>query len=275
MKIVFFGTPEYVLPIVKVLPNLTAIITKKLTKSPIEEWAVKNKVKIIYDLENIPKADLGIVAAYGKIIPDKVIKNCKFGIINIHPSLLPKYRGASPVQEAIKNGDEATGVTFIKMDKEIDHGPIIASFKEKILNTDTTDSLRKRLFKKASKFIIDLIPNYVNKKIKLTPQNHKLGNYTLPLVKKDGFIDLNKTTPIKADRHIRAMYPWPISWTYVQLTDDSKSVTNRRLKIIKAELKKSSINHHSLSIKLVQLEGKKPVTWKQFKEGYPDFSFSS
>ncbi|KKQ95479.1 MAG: Methionyl-tRNA formyltransferase [Candidatus Woesebacteria bacterium GW2011_GWB1_43_14] len=269
MKIIFFGTPDYVLPIVKNIPDLTALVTKKLTESSLERWAKKNKIKIIYDLENIPKADLGIVAAYGKIIPDKVINNCKFGIINIHPSLLPKYRGASPVQEAIKNGDEATGVTFIKMDKEIDHGPIIASFKEKILNTDTTDSLRKRLFKKASKFIIDLIPNYVNKKIKLTPQNHKLGNYTPPLTKKDGFIDLNKTTPVEAGRFIRAMNPWPISWTLLRLK--ATEGQTYRLKILSAHISENK----KLILDEVQLEGKKPVTWKQFKEGYPDFSFSS
>src|SRR3990172_4759611 len=115
MKIVFLGTPDYVLPILKALYKkyeIAAAVTqspkptgrkKFLTYSPVDTWAHQRKIPVIYDLDKVPKADLGVLAAYGKIIPPSVIQNLKSGILNIHPSLLPKYRGASPVQTAIAN----------------------------------------------------------------------------------------------------------------------------------------------------------------------------
>ena len=270
MKIIFFGTPDYVLPILEKLykyHEVIAVITQppkksgreqKLTYSPIDNFAHKRKITIFFlpaqagDFASLPNADLGVCAAYGQIIPPYVISHVSYGILNIHPSLLPKYRGASPVQAAIANGDTQTGVSIIKMDEKVDHGPIVSQFKEEILANDTTETLRARLFERSAEVLIDLIPNYSKNKITLKLQNHEEATFTKVLKKEDGFIDLSiKHTAESVDQFVRAMYPWPCAWT--QLPD------GKRLKL--------------LPNNMVQLEGKTPVTRRQFKLAYPSSVF--
>lgn len=274
LKIIFFGTPEYVVPILSKLSKvheIVAVVTQppmpvgreQFKKySPVDDWAHKRDIPIFFEFDKpFPEADLGVCAAYGKIIPKKVLDLFKFGILNIHPSLLPKYRGASPINEAIKNGDTETGVTIIKMDEKMDHGPIITQFREDINPEDTTDTLRRRLFERSAQVLIDLIPNYLKGKIKIKKQNEKEATFTKVLIREDGFIDFKKDDPVKIERMLRAYTPWPGIWT---LTNQ------KRLKILEAHL---DINHQSLTIDKVQLEGKDPVSWKQFKEGYPKADF--
>ncbi|MBU0998351.1 methionyl-tRNA formyltransferase, partial [Patescibacteria group bacterium] len=161
MKIVFFGTPAFCLPILnkiqkkfKLNPHdipIVAVITQKpkpvgrkefITYSAVDTWAFKRKVPVFYSVEDFLKenirADLGIVVAYGKILSEKIIKYFPYGILNIHPSLLPKYRGASPLQAAIASGDLETGATIIKIDEKMDHGPIVSQFKEEIQESDNS-----------------------------------------------------------------------------------------------------------------------------------------
>lgn len=270
LKIIFFGTPDYVLPILTLLHKkfvtgpgkspIVAVITQSpkptgrkqvLIYSPIDKWAYEHKVPIYYDFNKpLPEAELGVCAAFGKIIPKSTIDHLPLGILNIHPSLLPKYRGASPIQAAIANGDTQTGVTIIKMDEKVDHGPIIAQFKEEITSSDTTETLRARLFEKSAEVLIDLIPNYLKGKINLKPQNHAEATFTKIITKQDGFIELNAIhqSPVTSHNFIRAMFPWPCAWT--RLPD------GKRLKLLPNDL--------------VQLEGKNPVTLKQFEAAYPD-----
>lgn len=278
MKIIFFGTPEYVLPVLKKLNKLyeiVAVVTqppklvgrKKIkTYSSVDTWAYKRKIPIIFDFEKIPSADLGVCAAYGKIIPKFVICNLKFGILNIHPSLLPSFRGASPVPATIITGTNPTGVTIFKMDEKIDHGPIVSQFKEEVLTSDTAGTLRTRLFEKSTQVLIELLPAYISGKIKPRLQDESQATYTKILTKQDGYINLSKTGPNEADRFIRAMDPWPGAWT--QLRSPSFAGQARRLKILKAHLESEK-----LILDEVQLEGKNPVSWKQFTEAYPSFNF--
>ncbi len=284
LKIVFFGTPDYVLPILKALvkkygrgeEGLVAVVTqspkaagrkKFISRSPVDNWAYKHKVPVIYNLTKIPKAELGILAAYGKIIPQEIISHFKLGILNIHPSLLPLYRGPSPVQAAIAKGETTTGVSVIKMDEKIDHGPIVSQFKETIQTQDTTTSLRARLFERAAKFLIDLIPAYLERKITPKKQNETQATYTKIYTKQDGFLDLTKTKPQEAERFIRAMDPWPGAWTLIYLPSSKQA---KRLKILKAHLDKKK-----LILDKVQLEGKNPVSWEQFEAGYPGIIFTT
>lgn len=276
MKIIFFGTPDFVIPVVEAIrkefdrgveKSLVAVVTQpakpvgrdqSMRFSPIDNWAYKRRLTIIRDLkEELPEADLGVLAAYGKIIPEKIIKHFKYGILNIHPSLLPKFRGASPIQSAIAAGLKETGVSVIKMDQEMDHGPIVSQFKEEIKEDDTTETLTKRLFERSADFIAALIPNYINGKVRLKEQKNELATYTKILKKEDGFIDLSKKNPEEAHNFIRAMYPWPGAWTTLS--------TGKRLKLLKAHLEEGK-----LVLDQVQLEGKNPVSWKEFKQGYPD-----
>ncbi len=312
MRIIFFGTPDYVVPIADALhkkyhavreKGVVAVVTqppkpigrkKEIAYSPIDNWAYKKKIKILRDLNisSFPSAELGIVASYGKIIPKKIIDNFKFGVLNIHPSLLPKYRGASPIQAAIAAGETTTGVTIIKMDEFMDHGPIVSQFKETINPDDSFGTLRQRLFERSAQFLIDLIPNYLNGKINLKEQNHNEATFTKLITKENGFIkpqfianllDNSKNQKNKKDKFevkfikdfsapitaesihnlIRAFDPWPNAWTYVEISGKIK-----RLKLIKSRLQ-----NQKLVLEKVQIEGKNPVKWEEFKKGYPNFKF--
>jgi methionyl-tRNA formyltransferase len=290
MKIVFFGTPDYVLPILTTLHKkfvtgpgkspIVAVVTQSpkptgrkqiVTYSPVDRWAHEHGIPIHYSASELAidgvNADIGILAAYGEIIKKDVIDLFPQGILVIHPSLLPKYRGASPVPATIVNGDGLTGVSIIKMDEKMDHGPIVSQFKEEILPTDTGESLRDRLFTKSAEVLIELIEPYISGKIKLKKQDESQSTYTKILKKENGFIDLTGIPPVKAERFIRAMQPWPGAWTKIQLTINSEQFT-KRLKIHKAY-----IENDNLILDEVQLEGRDKVSWKQLNEGYASVTF--
>ncbi len=282
MKIVFFGTPDYVLPILTRLHReyvtgpgkspIIAVVTSSpkpvgrkqvLSYSPIDKWAHEHKIPCFYSANDLLKENLdfeiGILASYGEIIKKEIINLFPQGILVIHPSLLPLYRGASPVPAAIKNGDVKTGVSIIRMDEKMDHGPIITQFKEDILSSDTSDVLRNRLFAKSAEVLVETLTPYIQGKIKAKKQNDDEATYTKLVTKEDGFIDLKLKSPSEIERFIRAMYPWPGAWTYLP--------NQKRLKLLK-----SHIEGDKLILDEVQLEGKLPVTKKQFDEAYPQFS---
>lgn len=304
MKIVFFGTPDYVLPVLTKLykvygkgpEGVAAVVTqspkeagrkKYIERSAVDNWAYKHTIPVIYDLEKIPESSLGVVAAYGKIIPEEVIKRFGSGMLNIHPSLLPLLRGAAPIQGAVALG-MPSGLSIIKMDELMDHGPIVSQYKEEIEETDTNETLRTRLFEKAANVIIELIPNYLVGKINLKPQDHSKATFTRIIRRDDGFIpakfikatiegetlaeefDLGfvkettvPVTPQNINNFIRSLTPWPGTWTFISLDGKEK-----RLKILNSHL-----DEGKLILDEVCVEGKNPVTWKQFGEGYPHFSF--
>lgn len=314
MKIVFFGTPDYVLPILKELNSryeIAAVVTQEpkptgrkkiIIRSPVDNWAYKQslrskdlkqrKIPVIYDLKKVPKFDLGVLAAYGKIIPKSAIFNSKFGILNIHPSLLPKYRGASPVQATILAGDTETGVTIIKIDELLDHGPIVSQFRQEVAPNDTLGTLRAKLFERASEVLLALIEPYLQGKVSLREQNHQEATHTFMVKKEHGFIPPKYLEAALAgksleeawfipfikdysllpsayslERFIRAMDPWPGAWTLLRLSASEGQA--KRLKILKAHLE-----GEKLVLDEVQLEGKNPVPYKQFSQAYPEAKFS-
>lgn len=313
MKIVFFGTPDYVLPVLKILykyHDVVAVVTQPPrpvgrsqipSYSPVDEFAHKHNIPIYFDAEKIIKdkiiADFGVLESYGDILSKEVINYFPLGIINIHPSLLPRWRGAAPVPATIISGDNITGGTLIKLDEQIDHGPIISTFKEDVLPTDTTETLRQRVFKKSAGVLLELISPYAKRKISLKKQDDKTATFTTRINKKDGFIPpdillaamkgkgIKKKwiiefiedsahipisflpTPQFVGRFIRAMDPWPVAWTTIQINKNN----SKRLKLLKAYINDAG----ALIPDIVQLEGKNPVSWKQFKEAHPHLAFSS
>lgn len=238
MKIVFFGSDQY-----------SEIVLKNLNHPVIATITPKS-------LDQIPQADIGILASFGAIISKKILNSFPQGILNVHPSLLPRYRGPAPVQTAILNGEKETGVTIIKMDEEIDRGPIVAQVKEKILPTDTSPSLYQRLFEKGANLLNEILES----PIITTPQDHARATFTKKFSREDGQIDWSKKAD-EIDRQIRAFTPWPGSYTFVN---------SKRLKILKAHLR-----NKKLVLDEVQLEGKKPVTFRQFLQGHPGVDCSS
>lgn len=279
LRIVFFGSSKYVIPILEVLRqsfDLSLVVTTENPKSlkadlasqgetlepPVINYCIHHKLSYLslQQFNNLTikqlkliNASVGILASFGAIIPSKILRIFPKGIINIHPSLLPKHRGPTPVQKAILEGDKVTGISIIKLDDKIDHGPLLGQEKEEILPADTSESLYKRLFEKGANLLIKILDNYIRGNLKLITQNHKNATFTKLLTRQDGYWNLsNITTPVtKIDRMIRAYFPWPSVWTKVEI--------NGKSKIIKF-----------LPDQKIQVEGKRPMSYKDFINGYPD-----
>lgn len=285
-KIVFIGTSQFAVPILENLiknkHNIIKVITapdkptgrqQEITPSPIKQIAFKYKLPLsqpekIAEIKSEISAgqpDLTVLAAYGKIIPKDILEIPKFGCLNLHPSLLPKYRGPSPMQTAIFNGEQETGITIIKMDEKIDHGPIIAQKKMKISSDDSYQTLEKKLAQLAANFLIEILPQYFQNKIKPQPQDESQASYTKILTRQDGQIDWQQSAQTIA-RKIRAFYPWPGTWT---------NFNGLRVKILKAKDvdKKQEATLPTgkgfLLLELVQPAGKKSMTGQEFFRGHP------
>ena len=269
MKIVFFGTPEFVVPVLDALykahevvgvvtaPDAKAGRKQILDTTPVKKFALKRDIpvfspavlddKTAEELRNL-KPDFLVVAAYGQFIPPEVLDIPKVSALNIHPSLLPLYRGPSPLQETILKGDSEAGVTIIEMDWEIDHGPIAAQQKIRLSGNETFLILADKLFGIGTELLLDTI----QKPLTLKEQDHKKATFTDLVSKENGFIDMQKPpSPEHIARMIRAYYPWPGVWTKVTLKNKKT-----RIKL--------------LPNKLVQLEGKNTVSVKEFINGYPE-----
>lgn len=218
--------------------------------------------KLISSLQNI---DLALVFAFGAVIPQDLLDKPKYGFWNIHPSLLPKYRGASPVAGTLIAGEKETGVTIIKMDEKIDHGSIIAQEKTAILPKEKRPELTKRLTDLAYTMFKELVNVILeNDGVKAKEQDHSKATYTKLLNKNDGYVEKSKlkTQNSKVSEEIfntfLGLYPWPGIWTILRFKN-----RDLRLKITDMDLQNGS-----LLLKKVQLEGKKEVDFKQFNEAY-------
>lgn len=285
-KIIFWGTSKFALPILKKLIKknyqIAALVTapdkpagrkKELTPPPAKQFAQKHNLLIFQppktnqltpEIKKI-KPDLNIVAAYGQIIDKEITQIPKYQSINVHPSLLPKYRGPSPIQTAILNKERETGVTLIIMDEKIDHGPIIAQAKIPINQNDTYPALEQKLSCLGAELLIETIPEYLAKRINPIKQNENKATYCQTITRQDGKIDIKKETAEQIQIKMRAFFPWPGIWTIIN---------GKRVKIIQAkaspEKQKNSIKTKKgyLVLELVQPEGKKVMTGQEFNQGY-------
>ncbi|MBI2028956.1 methionyl-tRNA formyltransferase [Candidatus Gottesmanbacteria bacterium] len=277
-RIIFFGSSIHSLPALnKLIQNgyeITAVVTQPdrpvgrkqvMTPTPVSVFARTKNIPIIKPQSTKPilqlKPDLLIVCYYGQKIPIELINKVKSGGLNIHPSLLPKYRGAAPSEWAILKGEKETGVTILKLSEEFDEGEIISQVKESILKDDNPENLYARLFKKGADLLIKVLPDFLQDKIELKPQNNSKATFAPKLTKEDGEINWDER-PELIERKIRAFTPWPGSFTFVKL--NGKTL---RLKVLKAHLK-----NDKLVLDEVQLEGKNPVSFKEFKTAYPNYS---
>lgn len=278
LKILFFGTGEFGAIILKGLILLgfdLTIVTEKAKKAGRDRELLKSPVariaeefgKGFYEVHNIPNLkpqtanlDLLICSDFGQKIPASIIRKIGKAAINIHPSLLPKYRGPSPIQTAILNGEKKTGVTMIKMTDEIDAGPIIVQAQTEILDNDDYLILHDRLATLGLKLLIKTLPDISQNNLKEILQDNEAATLTRKFTKADGEIDWSKPAE-QIERQIRAFYPWPGSYTFID---------NKRLIIHKAHLVSPALNPQTskLILDIVQLEGKKPIKFSEFLRGY-------
>jgi len=247
-KIVFLGTPEFgaivldELSKTKFKPVLVITSPDKpvgreqvITPPPVKVLAQKYDIPV-FQPEKISNAeskirslkpDLIIIAAYGKIIPKQILDIPKYGCLNIHPSLLPQYRGPSPIQFTILNGDEKTGVTIILVTEKMDQGPILTDLEFVIKNSEITyQELEKELANWGGQLLIKTIPKWLKGKIKPKPQDESKATYTKIFKKEDGKINWGKKAE-EIERQIRAFNPWPGTFC---------KADNKTLKIWKASV---------------------------------------
>lgn len=291
--IIFFGSGGYTIPIVKQLRNrgLELVITTEKNPStfqkaqqensgdttPLVEFLKKENIPFLTshlknkeDIERIEdiKPTLGVLASYGAIIPNSIINLFQRGILNIHPSLLPKYKGPSPIQSTLLNGEVETGVTIIKLDNEVDHGPVVSQEKIQLKGTETTEDLKYSLFKKGG----DLINTILDELEKGDPlityaQDHAQEVFTKKIEKKDGLISLeNIPHPKVLDERIRAYHPWPGVYFKCQMSNVKFPISNDNKKPSTLEGKIIKL----LPGERIQVEGKKVMSYKDFKNGYPE-----
>lgn len=271
MKIVFFGSSKFVIPIIETLNEnfdlALVITTEHESEDIVPAFCKQNSIPcisvqqlnnlIIEQLNNI-KSPLAVLAFFGLIVPEEILNIFPKGIINTHPSLLPKHRGPTPVQTAILNGDKTTGTTIIKLDNEIDHGPILAQKEIAVEPDDTAETLHQRLFETGAQMLMQTLPLYLNGKIKPKEQDHSQATFTQHLTRESGYINLSSLEigppadgwKLEIARRIRAYYPWPGVWTKVK-------INNKELRI------------KFLPNQMIQAEGKKPMSYKDFLNGYP------
>ncbi len=268
MKIIFFGSSADSLLVLEKLTGLpageagvVAMVTQPpkpvgrkqiLTPTPVEMWASEHHIPVF---SAVPRTnvDLLITASYGEIIPIEFIRSARFGGLNVHPSLLPRWRGGDPVPWAILSGDRQAGVSVVTLSEKFDQGRIIAQKIIPIADNDISDSLRARLFAIGADLLLSSLPDYLSGKNKGQPQVSRNEPYARRLTRDDGFEPWEKIMDPKESERInrkyRAFHPWPGLWS---------TFNGKRIKIL-------NFIHSPITL---QLEGKKPVPWKQFQSAY-------
>jgi len=300
------GTPEFSLPTLEALAEHYAVVGvvtqpdrragrgRRLSPPPVKEMAEAEGIEVfqpkrlrknIEAIEHIRawSPDVIVVAAYGQIIPPDVLEIPPHGCINIHPSLLPRWRGATPIQGAILAGDETTGVTIMLMDEGLDTGPILAQRETPIHAGETAGELEDRLSEVSADLLLDILPDYLAGEVAPRVQAEDEVTMTRRLRKSQAEIDWTRSA-LELERHIRAYAPEPGAYTTYQ---------NKRFKIFKAQVVPTKVElpeaatgevfiwqdtpavmtgKGALALLQVQLAGKRPMNGEQFVRGRRDFA---
>jgi methionyl-tRNA formyltransferase len=252
LRTVFMGSPDFAVPSLQKLadeytvvgvftqPDRPAGRGRKLRSSPVKELAtrlglpamqpekVRSNPAVMEQLQTW-QPDLIVVAAYAQILPEAVLNFPEFGCINVHASLLPRWRGAAPIQAAIASGDSETGITIMKMDVGLDTGDILSQRREVIQPDDTAATLEARLSQMGSQLLIEAIPGYIDGRIVPVPQQGD-HTYARMLKKEDGKLDFSRSV-MELERIVRAYNPWPGAFTIV----DGERFKVHKARIVKDE----------------------------------------
>ena len=297
------GTPDFACPglaallsaseleVVGVFTQTDKPVGRKqiLEPTPIKELALKNKIPVFQpariktEIETIQdlKPDLIVVIAYGKLIPPEILAIPTYGCLNVHASLLPKYRGASCLNAPILNGDSETGVTIMKMDAGLDTGPILRQAKIKLTGEETLAAVHDQLSSLGAQSLVPTIIDFIGGKIEPQAQDENQASYVKILKKEDGKMDWTKTAA-EIERLIRAYSPWPGSCTKIEATGDNLkiiAVSHEILKINKYKIgeiflidKKPFIRcgQDALAVLKLQLAGGRASAAEEFFRGHGD-----
>ena len=293
-KIIFMGTPhvagEYLNCLIQNNLDIQAVFSQppkkqsrgmKSIKSAVHSIALKNKINV-FNPDNLDentiqllskiKPDLIIVMAYGKIIPKKILELPKYGCINVHVSILPRWRGAAPIEHALMNGDLETGISIIKLEEKLDAGPIISQKKISITDNLNKLQLTNRLTNIGTKLLVDTITIIFKEKMKLTIQDENLATYANKITSETRKIDF-KNPSKKIINHIRAFAPKPGAWFFlnnerIKIIEARKGIANGKASTIINKKFEIGCADGSIEPLILQREGKNIITKEEFLRGY-------
>ena len=309
LRVVFMGTPAFAVPALRALverghvvagvftqPDRRAGRGRKLRASPVKIFSEERGLPVFQprslrqDTESARSnlaelaPDAVIVAAYGLFLPDEVLRLPRLGCLNIHPSLLPKHRGPSPVATAILDGDEATGVTIMLLDDGMDTGPILAQQETRIADDETAEELTERLFELGSGLLVDTLHQWDRGQIVPKPQNDDDASFTRRLEREDGRIDWNLSADSLARTseglHSLARRLHHLAWQNAQ--DLARKTADGRLDgspgtVVRLDDSTIAVltGNGALEIQNLQIEGRRAMSATDFVRGYEDFIGSS
>lgn len=305
-KLIFMGTPAFSVPALSALLgakyDVVAVYTQpdrqvgrgqRLAFSAVKEYALTKGLNILQPqtlktaeaAEQIKKfkADIAIVAAYGKIIPENILQIPRLGFLNIHPSLLPRHRGATPIPSSILSGDKVTGVSIMLLDAGMDSGPVFKQSEINILDEDTTGTLTEKLSHLGADMLAEVLPLWLDGKIKPQSQDNSTATYTDVLTKEDGRIDWHADA-VDIWRRVRAFQPWPGCFTTwggknlkilqaLPISGDNQVETGRIVSVSTPSGISVRVGCGRGLVELVrlQLEGKNEMLVQEFVRGRRDF----
>ena len=302
MKIVYMGTPDFAVPPLAALVQngyeVTAVVTqpdkpkgrgKTLLPTPVKEEAMKHDIPVYQPLkvrepefvETLKKLepDMIIVAAFGQIIPKTILDMPKYGCLNIHASLLPKYRGAAPIQQAVIDGEKESGVTIMQMGVGLDTGDMISQAVVPLAEDETGGSLFDKLAEEGAALLIRTLPSIVDGTAVYTKQPEESPTpYAAMISKKMGLMDFSKSA-VELERLVRGLNPWPSAYTFlngktlkvwkcaVECAECGKEAPGMIIGVDKSGIH-VACGSDALILKEVQLEGKKRMETGAFLRGY-------
>ncbi len=307
VRIVFMGTPQ---PAVGVLdktveiagengwsvvaaytaPDKPAGRGRRLQPSPVREQAEELGIPVLTPRRlTLPEeherfralhADLVVLAAYGLLLPSPFLFEPRHGAVNIHPSLLPRHRGAAPVAAAILAGDEETGVTLMTMDEGLDTGPVLATQNYPLSGDERTPALTERLFALGCELLADVLPRYVDGEVEPVPQPGEGATYTPRMAKADAMIDWREPA-LLIERKVRAFDPWPgtaTHWDGRRLAITDAAVDGEAGNLAPGEVLAQGdavlvgTGEGALRLRRVKMEGRPETGVEDFLRGHPDFA---
>ncbi len=310
MNTVFMGSPEFAVPSLEMLienkSNVVAVYTQpdrpsgrgqQVVSCAVKRMALSRGLNVIQpvsfkDIRTVEqltelKPDIIVVAAYGRILPDAVLNIPRFKCINIHPSILPRYRGPSPIAAAILNGDAKTGVTIMLVEQKVDSGPILRQQELPILDEDTAGTLSPRLGQLGADLVVETIPDWIAGKILPVTQDESQATYTRMETKEDGALDWHQPAD-RLWRQVRAFHPWPGCYTrwknmtvkinqVVPLQNDGVRLPGEVVVLPKTCPARVAVQTGKglLGLIKVQPEGKREMSGQEFIAGHRDFPGSA
>jgi methionyl-tRNA formyltransferase len=301
LRVVFFGTPSFAVPTLEALLKsrhpVVGVVTqpdrprgrgKKLSESPVKAVATGAGVPVVQPdrlrdhavMEALRgwQPDIGVVAAYGKLIPEDVLNLPRHGMINVHASLLPKYRGAAPIHRAVIDGEKETGVTIMRVEKMLDAGPMLAKATRPIGPDETSDVIEPDLARLGASLLVDVLEQIATGTAQQELQDFMVCSYAPKLTKEEGLIDWTLPASYIHNR-VRGLYPWPHAYTYLD---------GVRIIVLKTQVEQQpagappgtivevsdggihvATGHEGrIAIQRLQLEGGKPLAAREFLAGH-------